>query len=85
MLARGPIQSRPACEGPLSYEYDFGDSWEHKIPVEKLLAADAVSATVALCLAGARACPPEDCGGVGGYENLLKVLRNRRHPEHASM
>ncbi|NBU10422.1 MAG: hypothetical protein EBS84_15630 [Proteobacteria bacterium] len=36
VLARGPIQSRPACEGPLSYEYDFGDSWEHKIPVEKL-------------------------------------------------
>jgi len=53
--------------------------------VEKILPADAAAATIARCLDGARACPPEDCGGVGGYENLLKILKNRKHPEHKSM
>jgi len=67
------------------YEYDFGDSWEHEITVEKILPPDAAAVTVALCLDGARACPPEDCGGVWGYANLLKILKNRKHPEHRSM
>ncbi len=67
------------------YEYDFGDSWEHEITVEKILPPDAAAATVAFCLDGARACPPEDCGGVWGYANLLKILKNRKHPEHGSM
>ena len=67
------------------YEYDFGDSWEHQITVEKILPPDAAAATVALCLDGARACPPEDCGGVWGYTDLLKILKNRKHPEHGSM
>jgi hypothetical protein len=40
---------------------------------------------VALCLDGARACPPEDCGGPWGYENLQKILRNPKHEEHDSM
>jgi hypothetical protein len=53
--------------------------------VEKILPSDAAAATVALCLDGARACPPEDCGGVWGYDNLLKILKNRKHPEHRSM
>ncbi len=67
------------------YEYDFGDSWWHEITVEKTLPIDVVASTTALCLDGARACPPEDCGGVWGYDNLLKVLKNRKHPEHRSM
>jgi hypothetical protein len=69
----------------LGYEYDFGDSWEHEITVEKILPPAAKTATVALCLDGARACPPEDCGGVWGYDNLLKILKNRKHPEHRTM
>jgi hypothetical protein len=56
------------------YEYDFGDSWQQ---------ADA--ATVARCLAGKRACPPDDCGGPWGYQDLLKILRNPRHKEHKTM
>jgi len=40
---------------------------------------------VALCLGGARACPPEDCGGPWGYDNLLEILRNPKHEEHESM
>lgn len=67
------------------YEYDFGDSWEHEITVEKILPPDPAAATTALCLDGARACPPEDCGGVWGYANLLKILKNRKHPEHKDM
>jgi hypothetical protein len=66
------------------YEYDFGDSWEHEITVEKILPNPAAS-SFALCLEGARACPPEDCGGTPGYEDLLKILKNRKHPEHKRM
>ena len=53
--------------------------------VEKILPPDAAAAKNALCLDGTRACPPEDCGGVGGYENLIKILKNRKYPEHKSM
>ena len=67
------------------YEYDFGDSWEHEITVDEILPPDAAAATTAFCLDGTRACPPEDCGGVWGYANLLKILKNRKHPEHKRM
>lgn len=75
----------PGIRDGLVYEYDFGDSWEHMVIVQDILNAPPSSATTALCLAGARACPPEDCGGLGGYEELLKALKNRKHPEHKSM
>lgn len=78
-------QIAPREQDGIGYEYDFGDSWEHEITVEKILPPDAAAATTALCLDGARACPPEDCGGVGGYDNLLKILKNRKHPEHKRM
>lgn len=64
------------------YEYDFGDSWEHEVRVEKILPVGPGSARRAICLAGARACPPEDCGGIPGYDHLLKVMANPKHPEH---
>ena len=69
----------------LVYEYDFGDSWEHIVTVEKILPVDASTSATAVCLAGLRACPPEDCGGIGGYVELLRALKNRKHPEHKSM
>jgi hypothetical protein len=75
-----------ASEGAqFGYEYDFGDSWEHEIIVEKILPPDPAAAKTAHCLDGARACPPEDCGGIFGYVNLLKILKNRKHPEHKDM
>ena len=77
-------QIAPREQDAFGYEYDFGDSWEHEITVEKIL-PDTAPDSPALCLDGARACPPEDCGGVGGYDNLLKILKNRKHPEHKSM
>ena len=67
------------------YEYDFGDSWTHRVTVEKELPPDPGSKVFAECVDGARACPPEDCGGTGGYADLLKVVRNPRHREHKSM
>jgi hypothetical protein len=67
------------------YEYDFGDCWEHQVTVEKILPPAAGLAKTAFCLDGARACPPEDCGGIWGYAELLKALKDRKHPEHKSM
>jgi len=67
------------------YEYDFGDSWDHRITVEKILEPDPAAVRYAQCLDGERACPPEDCGAVWGYEDLLKVIRNPKHKEYRSM
>ena len=66
------------------YEYDFGDSWEHEVLVERILpAVPGVSHPV--CLAGKRACPPEDCGGIGGYAYLLEVIEDPAYEEHNEM
>ncbi len=64
------------------YVYDFGDDWRHKIVVEKVTPADGTPAVPA-CVDGRRACPPEDCGGTWGYKELLEILADPRHPEHA--
>jgi len=63
------------------YEYDFGDSWEHTILVEKILPAEA-GKQYPVCLKGKRACPPEDVGGIWGYEDFLEALRDPGHEEH---
>ena len=78
-------QVAPLQKDVIIYEYDFGDSWHHQITVEKIPGADSDASNVAQCLGGARACPPEDCGGTWGYDNLLKILQNPRHEEHESM
>ncbi len=62
------------------YLYDFGNGWEHVLTVEKVL--EAGKPQMPICLKGARSCPPEDCGGAWGYENLLKVLKDPAHEEH---
>lgn len=70
----------PADGSPLrfAYVYDMGDRWEHDILFEGRV--DGVPSTA--CLEGARACPPEDCGGVGGFEYLLEILGDPDHSEH---
>ncbi len=68
----------------LIYEYDFGDSWEHKILLEKILPFDTKTA-LPVCIKGKRACPPEDCGGIWGYEELLKTISDPKHPEREDM
>ena len=66
------------------YEYDFGDSWEHELLLEKVLPPDP-AIRYPICVTGKRACPPEDCGGIWGYAELLEALASPNHPEHASM
>ena len=66
----------------LLYEYDFGDGWQHELRLEEILIGDASFQQV--CVAGARACPPEDCGGPHGYAELLDAVRDATHPEHDS-
>jgi hypothetical protein len=65
------------------YEYDFGDSWEHVLLVEKILPPEE-GRRYPLCLKGKRACPPEDVGGVWGYEYFLEAIRDPNHKEHES-
>jgi len=55
------------------YEYDFGDSWEHTVLLEKVLAPDPKQ-NLPICIKGKRACPPEDCGGIYGYYQLIETL-----------
>lgn len=66
------------------YVYDFGDHWEHVITVEKILSLDVASRS-ATCIDGARARPPEDVGGIGGYEQFLAIMSDPGDPEHRNM
>lgn len=68
----------------LIYLYDFGDSWRHKIVLEKILPFDKEGSAVK-CIKGKRACPPEDCGGPWGYKKLLEVLADPSHEEYEAM
>ena len=74
----------PAGESFL-YLYDPGDGWEHHILVEEIAPADIRFPGHPVCLAGARACPPEDCGGPFGYEDFLSAITNPKHKRHKEM
>lgn len=65
------------------YEYDFGDGWEHDIILEKILPIDR-NTKYPICLTGKNNCPPEDCGGVWGYADMLEVLKDPEHEEYES-
>lgn len=66
------------------YEYDFGDSWVHQITLEKIVPFDE-KINYPICLTGKMACPPEDCGGIWGYSNLLEILKDPTHEEYEDM
>ena len=76
-------QVAPRPGGSLVYEYDFGDSWKHVIEVEGIT-EPAAGVSYPRCLVGERCCPPEDVGGIWGYEEFLAALRNAGHPEHST-
>lgn len=64
----------------MEYLYDFGDGWVHEILLEGVLLEEP-GRKYPLCLSGARACPPEDCGSTPGYEDLIEAMRDPKHPE----
>jgi len=67
-----------------TYTYDFGDGWEHVIVVEKVLPPDPAG-HYPICVGGKLQGPPDDCGGVPGYYNLLEALRDPDHEEHEDL
>lgn len=62
------------------YTYDFGDGWTHEATLEDLKAA--AKPLQPRCVEGQRASPPEDCGGIGGYERLLSARQDPKDAEH---
>lgn len=74
-----------SMENPYAdYFYDFGDYWEHKIKLEKILPKEK-NIDYPVCIKGKRACPPEDVGGIGGYEDFLEIIKNPDHEEYEEM
>ncbi len=70
--------------GVIRYTYDFGDDWEHEIVVEALGTAEP-GGHYPRCIDGEGACPPEDCGGPPGYEQLREILADPGDAEHDDM
>lgn len=82
--AEAPVtleQVAPQAGDKIRYTYDFGDDWVHEIVVEKVLDRDP-ALTYPRCTGGRRAAPPDDCGGIWGYEELVEILADPQHPEH---
>jgi hypothetical protein len=67
----------------LTYLYDFGDDWSHTIHLEET--REGEGGNYPRCLAGENATPPEDCGGVYGYQELKKVLAGPKNAEYREM
>lgn len=67
-----------------TYIYDFGDGWGHSLLIEKILPPET-GVRYPICLKGKRACPPEDCGAMWGYERLLEAIRDPEDSEHEDM
>jgi hypothetical protein len=67
-----------------SYEYDFGDSWEHEIIIEDFGRAE-LGLKFGVCVDGQNACPPEDVGGYPGYEEFREAIADPDHHEHLRM
>ncbi len=68
----------------VNYEYDFGDGWNHQVLLKEILPRDS-DASYPMCVGGERACPPEDCGGIWGYQALLEAINDPAHEEHEGM
>jgi Plasmid pRiA4b ORF-3-like protein len=68
----------------IGYQYDFGDDWEHELLIEARTEAEA-GRTYPVCLEGGGACPPEDCGGSPGYEQLKEILADPSDEEYEAM
>jgi hypothetical protein len=81
------VRLREVAERPgtsFQYVYDFGDNWRHQVNVRSIRATQP-GESVPQLLEGARACPPEDVGGIPGYEEFLRVMADPNDPEHDEM
>lgn len=76
------VLRRPGAK--MAYTYDFGDNWEHAVVLEKLmpLLPDMIDP---ICIDGNLACPPDDCGGIPGFYELLEALADPNHEQHQEM
>jgi hypothetical protein len=77
-------QVAPRNGDRLTYVYDLGDDWQHELMVEKISMPEP-GRVYPILLGGERACPPEDCGGIGGYAYFLEAIQNADHEEHEEM
>ena len=75
------LKDKLSLKQKFGYVYDFGDNWEHILTVEKIL-DNKDKALVPTCLEGERAGPPEDCGSYPGYYELMRIKKNKKHPEY---
>ncbi len=71
----------PVEKAKFTYTYDWGDGWEHLVLVEKIMPPEP-GVEYPRCVAGARACPPEDVGGVWGYAEFLEAISDPKHERH---
>lgn len=78
----GEVLVRPNAK--LRWDYDFGDGWQHDVVVESI-APTGIGFDGPVCVAGRRACPPDDCGGTWGYANLLAALADPNHEDHEEL
>ena len=87
VIAEGRVRLEgvlPAPSARILYVYDLGDYWQHEIQLESTHAPEP-GAIYPRVLAGGRSCPPEDCGGTGGYTNILEILLDPTHEEFEDM
>jgi len=79
----GSIMRQPG--DVVTYEYDFGDSWLHTVRFEREVPEKEVTFRLPRCVGGENACPPEDCGGFDGFEEVKKALAKRRGLQYTEM
>lgn len=74
----------PRASMTFTYDYDFGDGWHHSLAIESVTEVPNERRAYLGCLDGKRSCPPEDVGGIEGFQEFLKAIREPKHPEHES-
>ena len=80
--ARDYTIEKVRIDGDFDYLYDFGDRWEHRIQIEKKIEGERLIDPI--CLDGEGKCPPEDVGGINGFIEFVKIIRDESHPERES-